>query len=246
VIHIFTITSHNTLNQVTPIYSIVQILPLMLSIFAAIIAVVIPLYLYKQLNQKISSYSEYGEKIKKLEENLSNLTSKFDEVSTKIKDIKTDKLEEVTRLSEKISSIERKIEKVESEIDNLKKPMVPFQLEEIKETEIDSLQELQIYYPFIKYASIMSSQGFTIEIVGKGIDEPAKLLEIIKISDMFAGSKEIIIEKKEDLLYLFYLDTLEDLDIYGIVLAKKPLNTNSLSVIKNVLHKYFSKKKVVE
>ncbi len=238
-----------TNNDITQIITPQLLIPLILSIFAAIIAIVIPLFLYKQLNKKLQLIPK-NEQIKKIEERINNLEKNFNEISTKIDEANFQKIkEEINKINEtlnKISIYDKKITELESQIEKLKKPVLPIAFEEIKEVEINSLQELQVYYPFIKYASIITSQGFIIENIGKIADEPAKLLEIIKISDMFAGSKEIMIEKQEDILYLFYMDTLEDLDIYGIILAKKPSSINSFTVLKKVLINYFSKKRKIE
>lgn len=226
-----------------PATPISELLPLILPIFSAILAIVLPLYIYKYFKGKLKGLTKIEETIKALEE---SLNKKYEELSSKYDEKKFDDLtKRTTGIEEELKDIKIRINTLDNELKKLRKPLFPLQVEEeVKEVEVDTLQQMQAYYPFIKYIAIITSQGFTVETLGNAVIEPEKLLEIIKLSNIFTGSREITLEKKDEVLYIFYIDSLEDLDIYGILSAEKPMNIKSLGVVKKVLQNYFRKKEL--
>lgn len=217
------------------------LLLMILSISSFILVLVLPLYIVRSLPKKILSEVEERFKRGKAEEG------------------EEDTLLRLTGLNERVAKIEERVKALEKEVAILKKrPLVPPKpVREIRARpkvqpslarpperahKITSLSQLPIYYPVVKYACILTSQGFTVEAMGSGVDAPAKLLEIVKLSERFTGSKDVTIEKEKEALHIFYIDSVGDLDVYGAILAEKPINLSMLDLVKNSMKSYFEGK----
>uniref|UniRef100_A0A7C3WTQ2 Uncharacterized protein n=1 Tax=Thermofilum pendens TaxID=2269 RepID=A0A7C3WTQ2_THEPE len=128
-------------------------------------------------------------------------------------------------LLDRLSSVESRITVLESRTTVLerklsKPPEVPpvarVPVKKPVETAVPSLSKLSdisLAFPDIKYAGIITSQGYIVESYGICSEEPAKLLEIIRTYSTNSAS----IVKGNSRIEIFHLGEVKDLSNYGIL-----------------------------
>ncbi len=213
---------------------------LVLTIAAIIVSIFVPFVHYVLLSRRIEEAlgKKRLEDIDKIEKSVNNLVVKVGKLETLAKS-----------LNDKLYQIENRVSILERSRHQARATAIPAiirpraKIEEVVEPQkLSSLSELKVFFPDIIYAGFITSQGYIVESYGTPIEEPAKLLEILRLSEKFTGSREVKIVKGEKIISMFYVDNIGDLQVYGVLASSLFFNNKKFEVVKRTLTRYLKEK----
>ena len=149
----------------------------------------------------------------------------------------------VTELRERLGEVER----VRAELTTLKERAralaKPIRAERYPEIgRVSSLSDIKSKVAAVKFVCLMTSQGYSIEQAGEEPKNLPGLLEIVRVSNRFFGEGDVTIEGRDETLSIFKICTIGDLNVYGLVLLKKPYPSMLPNMLKNTIKRYFEVK----
>jgi len=183
-------------------------------------------------------FREFDERIKKLEEAEKNASSMLTELYNSVKNLQESFIRidsRVTALESKTVLLERRFTREVKEAPRpISYPRVP---QRIEAASIKELNELALHFPEVKYACIITSQGYVVKSYGQPSEEPPKILEILRIS----GTPRVSLVRGDRVLEVFYLGDVKDLSVYAILEVEDGANVNEarLDAIKETINRYF-------
>lgn len=159
---------------------------------------------------------------------------------------------DVTPILEKITQLETRIGNLESRTALLErrlfktveaKPSPILQPRPLPEEELPALSKLSdiiLLTSDVKFAGVITSQGFLVESYGSCSEEPARLLEVIRLY----GSSTTSIVKGRSRFEIFHLGDVKDISVYGILEFKDNISVaeQTISRAKKAISKYFAEK----
>lgn len=157
-------------------------------------------------------------------------------------------VEGLETLSAKVNTLETKLVVLEKRISRevpaprpIAQPQVaakPVAKEAVREVELRSLGDLPLYFPGLRFACIITSQGYPVEIYGQGSDEPARLLDILRLYN----SQNVSLTRGGRKLEIFYLGEVRDLSVYGILEFSdaREVTEDVITAAKKSISKYFT------
>lgn len=194
-------------------------------------------YLFKTVRQ------DRGEEINK---RFDIIASQFKEIQESISKINMEPiLERITQLESKLTSLESRTAILER---RLTRPLEPrptptFHPRPALEEEPPALAKLSdviLVAPDVKFAGVITSQGFLVESYGSCSEEPARLLEIVRLY----GTSATSIMKGKNRFEIFYLGDVKDISVYGILEFRDGIGVTEQTVnkAKKAISKYFSER----
>ncbi len=237
--------SQTELTSIILIFSSIIALALSVGLFIALI------YLLRRqvFQQRTESRSAETIASKIVEDKVSEISENYSKLSQEIGKLK----EEISKLSHEYSTIVTRLNNIETRVtvlerrtkreDKLKSLLYPRPIEEkVSIKDLQSLSDLKLYVPQIKFAALITSQGYIVESYGQGSEIPSKLLEIAKLSEKFTNSRNVSITRGNNRIEVFYIGDMEDLSIYGIIEVEKRVDGQMIQSLKESLIRYFNKK----
>jgi len=235
--------AYKTLLQVEP-FSFYLIFFMLLSLGISLGVFIALIYLTRRVG-RISEggashdrFREFDERIKKLEEAEKNTSSMLTELHNSVKNLQESFIRidsRVTALESKTVLLERRFTREVKEVPRpVSYPRVP---QHIEAASIKELNELALHYPEVKYACIITSQGYVVKSYGQPSEEPPKILEILRIS----RTPRVSLVRGDRVLEVFYLGDVKDLSVYAILEVEDSANVNEarLDAIKETINRYF-------
>lgn len=246
----------NLVSQASPLESITIIL-----IFSSTVALALSVGLFialiyilrrQGLQQQTDGRSIEAIASKIVEEKVSEIAKRYSELSGEIRKLE----EKVSKISQESSAMASRLNNIDTRVtilekrtkreDRLKSLLYPRPPEEKVEKvlirDLQSLGDLKLYVPQVRYAAIITSQGYIVEGYGQGNEDPSKLLEIAKLTEKFANSRNVSITRGNVQTEIFYIGNMEDLSVYGIVEVEKNVNRKTIQSLRESLIRYFNKK----
>ena len=152
-------------------------------------------------------------------------------------------LERILSLESKVSSLESKIAVLErkllrpAEAQAVPKALLMKAAEAVV-PGISRLSDIPLTFPQVKYAGIITSQGYVVESYGVCSEEPAKLLEVVRIY----GTNSASIVKGKSRIEIFHLGEVKDLSNYGILefTDGSEVSEEIVDRAKRAINKYFT------
>lgn len=181
------------------------------------------------------------------------LNQRFDDIVSQVKAVQealhkidvAEILEKITKLESKITSLEGRTALLERRLLRPFEPKPPSILQprpspEEEPPALAKLSDIILVAPDVKFAGVITSQGFLVESYGSCSEEPARLLEIVRLHGTLATS----IVKGRSRFEIFHLGDVKDISIYGILEFRDGVNAQEQSVsrTKKVISKYFNEK----
>jgi len=236
--------AYKNLLQLEP-YSFYLIFLIMLLSLGISLGVFIALiYLTRMVRRKSEDsalqdrFRELDERIKKLEECEKNASSMLTELYNSVKNLQ----ESFIRIDSRVTALESKTVLLERrfarEVKEVPRPVsYPRVSQRIEAAPIKELNELALHFPEVKYACIITSQGYVVKSYGQPSEEPPKILEILRIS----GTPRVSLVRGDRVLEVFYLGDVKDLSVYAILEVEDGTNINEarLDAIKETINRYF-------
>lgn len=234
-----------TLTSIILIFNSIIALALSVGLFIALIYL-----LRKQVfQQQVESRSVETIARNIVEDKVSELSENYLNLSKEIRKLK----DEISELSQEYSTIVTRLNNIETRVtilerrskreDRLKSILYPKPIEEkVSIRDLQSLGDIKLYVPQLKYAAIITSQGYIVESYGQGSEIPSKLLEIAKLSEKFTNSRNVSITRGNNRIEIFYIGDMEDLSVYGIIEIEKRVDRQTIQSLKESLIRYFNKK----
>uniref|UniRef100_A0A7C1T0X8 Uncharacterized protein n=1 Tax=Thermofilum pendens TaxID=2269 RepID=A0A7C1T0X8_THEPE len=159
-----------------------------------------------------SEFSSMLESIKSLKDEISSVKEALSGVDLK------PVLEQLSSIESRVSALESRTVILERRLAKpAEAPAVPRILErkppEAAVPTISKLSDISLTFPEVKYAGIITSQGYVVESYGVCSEEPAKLLEIVRMYSTNSAS----IVRGGSRIEIFYIGEVKDLSNYGIL-----------------------------
>jgi hypothetical protein len=141
----------------------------------------------------------------------------------------------ITALESRTALLERRLARP-AEMPALQRPLVR-KPPEAAVPSITKLSEISLVFPDVKYAGIITSQGYVVESYGVCSEEPAKLLEIARMY----GTSTASIMRGRNRIEIFYLGDVKDLSNYGILefADGAEISEEVVDAAKKAINKYF-------
>jgi len=190
--------------------------------------------------EKEKGLSTAGDELVRMLESMRNDVASVREALSKV---------DLEPVFERFSSVESRISSLESKIAVLERrllrpaeaPVVPkVPVRKAVETVVPSiskLSDIHLAFPQVKYAGIITSQGYVVESYGVCSEEPAKLLEIVRIY----GTNSASIMRGKSRIEIFHLGEVKDLSNYGILefMDGSEVSEEVVDGAKRAISKYF-------
>ncbi|MGB9786571.1 MAG: hypothetical protein ACP5II_00205 [Infirmifilum sp.] len=183
------------------------------------------------------SLSTTREKINTIESAQQSLSASIEELRNSLKMIQDNTL----RLEAKITSLEGRMLTLERRrpAEAVRTGVYPKPTREtLKEVAaLKDIGEIALYFPEVRYAGIITSQGYIVKQYGQCSEEPPKLLEILRLSNMDKTS----LIKGNRRIDLFRLGEVKDLTVFGIIEVDNLLEVdeNRIGEIRETISKYY-------
>jgi hypothetical protein len=192
-------------------------------------------------HEKEETFLKISAEIKSIEEKISQLQK---EIETLKKEILPPLQDNIVQLTTKASQLETKVlilEKRVSREPTLPRPVQPAVRPTptvTKEVELSSLSDIPLHFPEVKFACIITSQGYTVETFGKSSEEPAVLLDVLKLYN----SQNVSLMRGGRKVEVFYLGEVKDLSVYGILEFSdtEEVTKETVEAAKKAISKYFA------
>ncbi len=203
----------------------------------------------KQLQTRIEEEGKSNAGLSAVEERLGDLEKKLSALETRYGGLSA----QASKIVASISDLEKRVKTLETRVNYVIRTgkAVPvqqplFQPPKRKEApqirELKSLEDLKLYVPNIRYAALMTSQGYIVEKYGSISDDLPKLLEVAKISEKFTNSREINILRSDARIAVFHVGKSEDLDVYGIIAFPSDVSEDVIKSVEEALTAYYNRK----
>ncbi len=179
-------------------------------------------------------------KAEKLEDAQEELSSSIAELSASVKGLQ----ESLMRIDSRLTSLESRVTVLERRgtrelretahaFPHLRSPQ-PVKVEAVT---IKDLNEIVLHFPEVRYAGIITSQGYVVNSYGQPSEEPPKMLEVLRIS----GTPRVSLIRGGRRLEVFYLGDVKDLSVYGILEIEDSVGIDEakLDAIKETINRYF-------
>jgi len=192
--------------------------------------------------------AEQGEAILKISSEVSSLGDKLSQLEREVASIKKETLPQlqdtVSQVAAKASQLETKLLVLERRVTreiSLPRPVSPVtkpQLVVAKEVELSKLSDLSLHFPEVRFACIITSQGYLVESYGQSSEEPAKLLDVLRLYN----SQNVSLTRGRRRLEVFYLGDVRDLSVYGVLEFSdlEEVTRETVEAIKRAISKYFT------
>lgn len=192
-------------------------------------------------HEKEEIFLKISAEINSIEEKVSQLQK---EIETLKKEILPPLQDNIVQLTTKASQLETKVlilEKRVSREPTLPRPVQPAVRPThtvAKEVELSSLSDIPLHFPEVKFACIITSQGYTVETFGKSSEEPAVLLDVLKLYN----SQNVSLMRGGRKVEVFYLGEVKDLSVYGILEFSdtEEVPKETVEAAKKAISKYFA------
>ncbi|MEZ0346530.1 MAG: hypothetical protein ABWK01_08280 [Infirmifilum sp.] len=219
---------------------IIAILALGVSIGVLAAFIYLLRFIVRELSQtpkKSGDLEKYVEKLGSIETAQQTLSSELAAVKNSLNKIQ----EGFSQLESKVTALEGRVYILEKRktaetvpLSSYTKPARPI-TREIK--KINDVNEIGLYFPEVKYAGIITSQGYIVKSYGQCSEEPPKLLEVLRVSNM----EKTTLVRSNRRIELFRLGDVKDLTIYGILEFEDGLGLDEARIeeIRETIGKYF-------
>ncbi|MEM3456649.1 MULTISPECIES: hypothetical protein [Thermofilum] len=192
-------------------------------------------------HEKEEIFLKISAEVNSIEEKVSQLQK---EIETLKKEILPPLQDNIVQLTTKASQLETKVlilEKRVSREPTLPRPVQPAVRPTptvVKEVELSSLSDIPLHFPEVKFACIITSQGYTVETFGKSSEEPAVLLDVLKLYN----SQNVSLVRGGRKAEVFYLGEVKDLSVYGILEFSdaEEVPKETVEAAKKAISKYFA------
>jgi hypothetical protein len=192
-------------------------------------------------HEKEEIFLKISAEINSIEEKVSQLQK---EIETLKKEILPPLQDNIVQLTTKASQLETKVLILEKRVS--REPTLPRAVPPAvrptptvaKEVELSSLSDMPLHFPEVKFACIITSQGYTVETFGKSSEEPAVLLDVLKLYN----SQNVSLMRGGRKVEVFYLGEVKDLSVYGILEFSdtEEVPKETVEAAKKAISKYFA------
>ncbi|QOJ78368.1 hypothetical protein IG193_06315 [Infirmifilum lucidum] len=188
----------------------------------------------------LEKLSHLEEKAEKLEDSQGGLSSSVAELSASVKSLQESLMRvdsRLTSLESRVTVLERRgVRELRETARTVSYPR-PSQLAKVEAATIKDLNEIVLHFPEVRYAGIITSQGYVVKSYGQPSEEPPKMLEVLRIS----GTPRVSLIRGDRRLEVFYLGDVKDLSIYGILEIEDSVSIDEakLEAIKETINRYF-------
>ncbi|MEM0258211.1 MAG: hypothetical protein QXI76_04710 [Thermofilum sp.] len=174
------------------------------------------------------------------------LTNQFKEIQESISKINiAPVLEKIAQLESKITSLEGRTAVLERRLTRPIETRPPPTLQpkpslEEEPPPLAKLSDVILVAPDVKFAGVITSQGFLVESYGSCSEEPARLLEIVRLY----GTSATSIVKGKFRFDIFYLGDVKDISVYGILEFRDGIDVAEqvVSKAKKAISRYFNER----
>ncbi|WP_288006497.1 hypothetical protein [Thermofilum sp.] len=192
-------------------------------------------------HEKEEIFLKISAEMNSIEEKVSQLQK---EIETLKKEILPPLQDNILQLTTRVSQLDTKVlilEKRVSREPTLPRPVQPAVRPTptvVKEVELSSLSDIPLHFPEVKFACIITSQGYTVETFGKSSEEPAVLLDVLKLYN----SQNVSLMRGGRKVEVFYLGEVKDLSVYGILEFSdtEEVTKETVEAAKKAISKYFA------
>lgn len=186
---------------------------------------------------KTESPEKYIEIINTLESKQQSLSSDVEELKTAIKTIQNNFTQfesKITTLEGRVTLLERRKIVEPTRPSAYAKPVTPLAKEKFI---LKDIRDISLYYPEVRYAGIITSQGYIVSSHGQSSEEPPKLLEVLRLSNMDRTS----LIRSNRRIEVFRIGEVKDLTVYGILEFDNATGVDETRIeeIKETISKYF-------
>jgi hypothetical protein len=192
-------------------------------------------------HEKEEIFLKISAEINSIEEKVSQLQK---EIETLKKEILPPLQDNIVQLTTRVSQLDTKVLILEKRVS--REPTLPRAVPPavrptptvVKEVELSSLSDIPLHFPEVKFACIITSQGYTVETFGKSSEEPAVLLDVLKLYN----SQNVSLMRGGRKVEVFYLGEVKDLSVYGILEFSdtEEVPKETVEAAKKAISKYFA------
>jgi len=192
-------------------------------------------------HEKEEIFLKISAEIDSIEEKVSQLQK---EIETLKKEILPPLQDNILQLTTRVSQLDTKVLILEKRVS--REPTLPKAVPPavrptptvVKEVELSSLSDIPLHFPEVKFACIITSQGYTVETFGKSSEEPAVLLDVLKLYN----SQNVSLMRGGRKVEVFYLGEVKDLSVYGILEFSdaEEVTKETVEAAKKAISKYFA------
>ena len=192
-------------------------------------------------HEKEEIFLKISAEIDSIEEKVSQLQK---EIETLKKEILPPLQDNILQLTTRVSQLDTKVLILEKRVS--REPTLPKAVPPavrptptvVKEVELSSLSDIPLHFPEVKFACIITSQGYTVETFGKSSEEPAVLLDVLKLYN----SQNVSLMRGGRKVEVFYLGDVKDLSVYGILEFSdaEEVTKETVEAAKKAISKYFA------
>ncbi|NAZ25491.1 MAG: hypothetical protein GU357_07020 [Thermofilum sp.] len=192
-------------------------------------------------HEKEEIFLKISAEMNSIEEKVSQLQK---EIETLKKEILPPLQDNILQLTTRVSQLDTKVLILEKRVS--REPTLPKAVPPAvrptptvaKEVELSSLSDIPLHFPEVKFACIITSQGYTVETFGKSSEEPAVLLDVLKLYN----SQNVSLMRGGRKVEVFYLGEVKDLSVYGILEFSdtEEVPKETVEAAKKAVSKYFA------